>query len=95
MFVTNKKMKKIKTEMYLVAGTGVVTGVTGTVLGAVALVSGSKTKKKTEERFVNVEKHLSAVESATTKCCKALNPMQQSLIQISNQLFENGLILKP
>ena len=40
MFVTNKKMKKIKTEMYLVAGTGVVTGVTGTVLGAVALVSG-------------------------------------------------------
>ena len=93
MFVTNKQMKKIKTEMYLVAGTGVVTGITGTVLGAVALVSESKTKKKTEERFINVEKHLSSVESAITKCCKAINPVQQSIIHLSERI-QNGSTVK-
>ena len=87
MFITNRKIKKLKTELYIVAATGTITGITGTTLGTIALVSCSREKKKTEERFVNIEKHLSAVETATTKCCKELIPVQQTLL-------DNGFIMK-
>lgn len=80
MFVTKRKLKKMKTEMMVVAGTGVATGVAGVTIGTVALVKESKTKKEVDERLNNIERAVAATEQSCTKALRVLVPMQDALL---------------
>ena len=76
MLLTKKKIGRLKTEMYVMSGIGIVTCVTGTVLGTTSLVK----QKKTNEKIGDLERHVVAAEQTATKCCKAMVPIQQAML---------------
>ena len=78
--LTNKKMKRLKTEMYVVAGTGVVTGLTGVTIATISVSKEKKFEKEANAKIENIEKHVASVEQSVTKCCKALVPIQQTML---------------
>lgn len=87
MIVTKKKMKKMKTEMLVVSGIGIATGVAGTTIGTIALVKENRFEKNVTERIDNIEKHVASLEASLSKTMKAFIPVQQTLL-------ENGMLSK-
>ena len=81
MIVTKRKMKKMKTEMMVVAGTGVVTGVAGVTIGTVALVKENKHEKEVSDRLDNIERAVAATEQSCTKVLRCVVPMQDALLK--------------
>lgn len=74
--ITKRKFKKMQTTNYMISGAGVAVGVIGTTMATVALCKNSKTNKKVKE----IEEHVAIAEESASKCCRALAPIQQAMI---------------